>query len=117
MPFRRPLLGSPDRHFRRCNDLYLKDQYPMKLRNLLIAAVGLAITASRVGGAKDAIAPGVNGCLFDPLNRAELKICLRGFIADHSLALKLGEAARKTAVEKYSMARVTDDLIGIYGES
>ena len=79
-------------------------------------ACGLAVTASRVGGARDAVTPGVNGCLFDPLNRAELKTCLRGFIADRSLALKMGEQARKTAVEKYSMARVADELMGIYSE-
>jgi len=103
----------------RAADVFILPSISEGLSNSMLEAMacGLAITASRVGGAKDAIAPGVNGCLFDPLNRAELKICLRGFIADHSLALKLGEAARKTAVEKYSMARVTDDLIGIYGES
>jgi len=57
----------------------------------------------------------VSGCLFDPLSRAELKACLRRHMADRGLAVRMGEAARKTAVEKYSMARVTDDLLDIYG--
>ena len=73
--------------------------------------------ASRVGGARDAVTPGVSGSLFDPLNRGELKDCLRRHIADRSLAVKMGEQARKTTVEKYSMARVTDELMGIYGEN
>ena len=49
-------------------------------------------------------------------NRAELLECLRAHIADRALALKMGEQARKTAVEKYSMARVADELLEIYGE-
>jgi len=79
-------------------------------------ACGVAVMASRVGGAMQAVTPGLSGCLFDPLNRVELKTCLRGFLADRSVALKMGEQARKTAVEKYSMARVTDELLAIYGE-
>ena len=40
---------------------------------------------------------------------------LGGFMADRSLAVKLGEKARTTAVEKYSMARVADELLELYG--
>lgn len=102
----------------RAADVFLLPSISEGLSNSMLEAMacGLAVTASRVGGARDAVTPGVNGCLFDPLNRAELKTCLRGFIADRSLALKMGEQARKTAVEKYSMARVADELMGIYSE-
>ena len=100
-------------------DAFILPSISEGLSNSMLEAMacGVAILASRVGGAKEAIAPGVSGCLFDPLNRAELKDCLRGFMADRSLAVRLGERARKTAVEKYSMARVTDEVLAIYGEN
>jgi len=102
----------------RAADVFILPSISEGLSNSMLEAMasGVAVMASRVGGAKDAIAPGVSGCLFDPLNRVELKDCLRGFIADRTLALKMGEQARKTAVEKYSMARVADELLAIYGE-
>jgi glycosyltransferase involved in cell wall biosynthesis len=102
----------------RAADVFILPSISEGLSNSMLEAMacGVAILASRVGGAREAVAPGVSGCLFDPLNKVELKACLRGFIADRSLAVKMGEAARKTAVDKYSMARVADELLGIYGE-
>lgn len=100
-------------------DVFILPSISEGLSNSMLEAMacGVAVLASRVGGAKDAVTPGVSGSLFDPLNRGELKECLRRHMADRSLAVKMGEQARKTAVEKYSMARVTDELMGIYGEN
>lgn len=78
-------------------------------------ACGVAVMAGRAGGAGEAVEQDLSGCLFDPRSRQEIKDCLRAFMADRSLAVKMGERARKTAVEKYSMARVADELLGIYG--
>lgn len=102
----------------RAADVFILPSISEGLSNSMLEAMacGVAIMASRVGGAKEAIAPGVSGCLFDPLNRVELKTCIRGFIEDRTLPLKLGEQARKTVVEKYSMARVADELLTMYGE-
>ena len=100
----------------RAADVFVLPSISEGLSNSMLEAMacGVAVMASRVGGARDAITQGVSGCLFDPLNRVELKECLRGFVADRSLALKMGEQARKTAVENYSMARVADELMEIY---
>ncbi|PKM98381.1 MAG: hypothetical protein CVU79_03460 [Elusimicrobia bacterium HGW-Elusimicrobia-3] len=97
-------------------DVFILPSISEGLSNSMLEAMacGVAVLASRVGGARDAIEPGVSGCLFDPLSRAELKACLRRHLADRGLALRMGEAARRTAVEKYSMARVTDDILRIY---
>lgn len=97
-------------------DVFVLPSIAEGLSNSMLEAMacGLAVLASRVGGARDAIVPGVNGSLFDPLNRGEIKDCLRLFLADRGLAVRMGEGARRTAVEKYSMARVTDDLLRIY---
>jgi len=100
-------------------DVFILPSISEGLSNSMLEAMacGVAIMASRVGGAREAVVPGLNGSLFDPLNKAELKQCLREHIADRSLAVKMGEAARKTAVDKYSMARVADELLEIYGEN
>jgi glycosyltransferase involved in cell wall biosynthesis len=103
----------------RAADVFILPSISEGLSNSMLEAMacGVAVMASRVGGAKEALAPGVSGYLFDPLNRQELKTGIRGFMADRGLALRMGEAARKTAVEKYSMARVADDLLAMYGEN
>lgn len=103
----------------RAADVFILPSISEGLSNSMLEAMscGVAVLASRVGGAREAVEPGVSGCLFDPLNRAELKQCLRAHLADRSLAVKMGEQARRTAVEKYSMARVADELLAIYGES
>ena len=103
----------------RAADVFILPSISEGLSNSMLEAMacGVAIMASRVGGAKEAITPGVSGCLFDPLNRVELKKCIRGFIEDRTLPLRLGEQARKTVVEKYSMARVADELLAMYGEN
>ena len=106
------------RPYYRAADVFILPSISEGLSNSMLEAMacGVAVLASRVGGARDAVLPGVSGFLFDPLNRGELKDCLRRHIADRSLAVKMGEQARRTAVEKYSMARVADDLLAIYGE-
>jgi len=103
----------------RAADVFVLPSISEGLSNSMLEAMacGVAVMASRVGGARDAVTPGLSGCLFDPLNRVELKTCLRSFLADRTVALKMGEQARKTAVEKYSMARVTDELLAIYSEN
>ncbi len=102
----------------RAADVFILPSISEGLSNSMLEAMscGLAVMASRVGGAREAVQPGVSGCLFDPLNRSEIKDCMRRFLADRSLAVRMGEAARRTAVERYSMARVIDELLQLYGE-
>lgn len=102
----------------RAADVFILPSASGGLSNSMLEAMacGVAVMASRAGGAGEAVEEGLSGCLFDPRSRQEIKDCLRGFMADRSLAVKLGERARKTAVEKYSMARVADELLAIYGE-
>ncbi|HAH32673.1 MAG TPA: hypothetical protein DCL44_10215 [Elusimicrobia bacterium] len=100
----------------RAADVFILPSISEGLSNSMLEAMscGVAIMASRVGGAKDAVIEGESGCLFDPLNRQEIKQCLRRHIADRSLSVKMGERARLTAVEQYSMARVAAEMLEIY---
>ena len=80
-------------------------------------ACGVSIMASRVGGAKDAVVEGQSGCFFDTFSRQEIKQCLRRYIADRGLSVRMGEQARLTAVSCYSMNRVAEEMLEIYKES
>ncbi len=101
----------------RAADIFILPSIAEGLSNSMLEAMscGLAIMASRVGGAREAVAEGVNGCLFDPLNRYEIKDCLRKYISDRGLAVRMGERSRETAVKRYSMSKVADELLEIYG--
>ncbi|MEI7529305.1 MAG: glycosyltransferase family 4 protein [Elusimicrobiota bacterium] len=100
----------------RAADVFVLPSLTEGMSNSMLEAMatGVAIMASRVDGAKDAVADGESGVLFDPLNPAEIKQCLRRFLADRGLALRMGEKARAAAVERYSMARVADEIMKIY---
>jgi glycosyltransferase involved in cell wall biosynthesis len=100
----------------RAADIFVLPSVAEGLSNSMLEAMagGLAIMASRVGGAREAVKEGENGLLFDPFNKAEIKNCLRRYIADRSLAVKMGERSREIAVKRYSMSRVADELLEIY---
>lgn len=100
----------------RAADVFVLPSLTEGMSNSMLEAMacGVAIMASRVDGAKDAVTDGESGSLFDPLNPAEIKQCLRGHIADRNLALRMGEKARATVVERYAMARVADEILEVY---
>jgi glycosyltransferase involved in cell wall biosynthesis len=104
------------RPYYRAADVFILPSIAEGLSNSMLEAMscGLAILASRVGGAREAVAEGENGFLFDPLNRGELRARILKFIADPSLSVRMGERSREVAVSRYSMARVTDELLEIY---
>lgn len=97
-------------------DVFILPSVSEGLSNSMLEAMscGLAVIASRVGGAREAIVEGKNGFLFDPMNRQEIKSCIKKFLSDYGLALRMGEKSREIVVNNYSMAKVTDELIKIY---
>lgn len=99
-------------------DVFVLPSISEGLSNSMLEAMacGEAIMAGRVGGAREAVIDGVSGCLFDPLKPQEIKACIRKLMSDHTMPLKMGEESRKMAVNNYSMARVAEDLLEIYGE-
>lgn len=97
-------------------DVFILPSVSEGLSNSMLEAMscGLAIMASRTGGAKEAVEEGVNGFLFDPFNRQDEKRIIKLFAGDRNLAVKMGEKSREIAVKEYSMSKVTDELIKIY---
>lgn len=88
------------------------------LSNAMLEAMscGLAIFASRIGGAREAVSEGESGVLFDPYSRTEIKNGLRVFLRDAAMARAMGGKARAAAIEKYCMSRVAREALGIYRE-
>jgi glycosyltransferase involved in cell wall biosynthesis len=62
----------------------------------------LPVVASKVRGHTDTIEDGVNGLLFDPKRVDSGAECIRRIIDDGELARRLGEAGRRTVIERYS---------------
>jgi glycosyltransferase involved in cell wall biosynthesis len=77
-------------------------------------ASGLAVVATRSGGPEEIITDGVDGLLVpraDPAALAAGMLCLAG---DSELRIRLGRAARASAREKFSLARMLESYEQIY---
>ncbi|MEW5951061.1 MAG: glycosyltransferase family 4 protein [Elusimicrobia bacterium] len=87
------------------------------LSNSMLEAMscGLALAASKNGGASEIIKNGENGCLFDPLNRKEIKNCLKQLLSCPDIK-DMGKINRKIASEQFSMTVVAKELSLIYGD-
>jgi glycosyltransferase involved in cell wall biosynthesis len=81
--------------------------------------VGLPVVARRIGSNSEVIQDGVNGFLVE--TEEEWFDRLKLLIEDAELRKKMGVAARKTAVENYSidsqMRRVAEIFGEVYGGS
>ncbi len=65
-------------------------------------AAGRAIVSTAVGAATDLIEDGVHGLLVPPGDAGRLAEAIGRFLDDRGLARRLGEAARRRALERYS---------------
>ncbi|WP_239396425.1 glycosyltransferase [Frankia sp. CiP3] len=70
---------------------------------------GRAVVASDVGGLAHQIVHGDNGLLVDPVDVDGVRGTLVALLGDPVLRRRLGERARVTALERYTMARLVDD--------
>jgi glycosyltransferase involved in cell wall biosynthesis len=88
------------------------------LSNALLEACasGLAVVASRTGGATDFLEHGRNGLLFDVDDRKGLEACLAALCADGALRARLGAAARETVSSTYDIRAAAASLLGLYRE-
>ncbi|MGL5115395.1 MAG: glycosyltransferase [Beijerinckiaceae bacterium] len=71
-------------------------------------AMGLPMIATRVGGNIDAVEHGISGLLVPPSSPAALAEALLGLAIDPARARALGEAARSSAIGRYSLEKCVD---------
>ncbi len=74
------------------------------------------VIASRIGGIPTVIEDHKDGILVEPGNLKELKERILEVLNDEELAKMLGKNARKKVVEKYSVDRMVEDTIAVYGK-
>ena len=78
------------------------------------AAVGIPSIASRIYGITDAVVEGETGLLHEPRNINEIKVCMEELVNNPALRLKLGEQAKKRAVESFNSSLLTQAWIDFY---
>lgn len=87
---------------------------PTKLFEYMAAA--RPIVASRLGQIADIIVDGENGLLVEPGDTNALARAIERLAKDEALRARLGEAARRTVIERYTWkhnaARVFDEMVG-----
>ncbi len=77
-------------------------------------ASGLVCILTRVGGAADVVQHNQNGLLVDPDSPAEMREALLSVLQNTKLRVELGQAARQTIVEGYSLAGMADHWVDLY---
>jgi glycosyltransferase involved in cell wall biosynthesis len=77
-------------------------------------AAGAPIVATRVGGSPEAISDGVNGLLVPPGDPRAMANAIAALLRDQSRARRLGDAARQSIHERFSMERMASATAQLY---
>jgi glycosyltransferase involved in cell wall biosynthesis len=80
-------------------------------------AHGRPVVATNVGGLADAVEDGVTGLLVPPRDPAALRAAVERLLADGELRSRLGAAARKAALERFSWDVATGETIRAYRDA
>jgi L-malate glycosyltransferase len=100
----------------RALDLFVQPSLWEGLPLALLKAMGagLPVVATRVSGSQEAIADGVNGCLVAPGDPEALGRAILELHCHPEARQRLGDAARGTVVERYSLEAMLHKLEELY---
>ncbi len=111
-------LGSVNnvREYLQCADCFILPSLWEGMSNALLEAMscGLPTIASNIPGNNAMIDQDKSGFLFNPLQYEILSKYINKICHDDILRKLMGERARQLAVEKYSINRVTEDILHEY---
>jgi len=79
-------------------------------------ATGLPVVATRCGGPEEILTDGVDGLLVAVNDPTAFADALRTLIADPEQQRRIGQAARKTVVDRFSSTRVADAYAQAYSQ-
>ena len=98
-----------------CADIFVLPSITEALGIALIEAqlCGIPAIATKVGGIPDVVTHDVNGLLVSPDNDDDLLNASIELISNNEKRIGLGLAARKLAVERFSISRVTQSYISL----
>lgn len=77
-------------------------------------AAGAPVVATRVGGTPEAISDGANGLLVPPGDARAMASAISALLRDRGRARRLGDAARQSIHERFSMARMVTATAQLY---
>jgi glycosyltransferase involved in cell wall biosynthesis len=77
-------------------------------------ALGKPVIASAAGGNPELVTDGEDGLLVPPLDPAAWAAALERLLVDPALAARVGEAARRTARERFSLERTVSRTLQLY---
>jgi glycosyltransferase involved in cell wall biosynthesis len=86
----------------------------LPLALLKAMGAGLPVVATRVSGSREAVVDGVNGCLVEPGDPEALARSILELHRHPEARLRLGDAARRTVVEQYSLEAMLKRLEELY---
>jgi glycosyltransferase involved in cell wall biosynthesis len=97
-------------------DVFVLPSYREGFGSVIIeaAACGLPAVASRIYGLTDAVEEGVTGMMHPSGDASVLCNCMQRLCDDSDLRVRMGNAARIRAQEKFSMHVVTAALVDYY---
>lgn len=78
-------------------------------------SAGVPVVASNVGGITDVIQDGAQGILIEPDDPHALIGALKCLLGDPALRSRLGNAGRSHVEEKFSISRMAENHLAIYG--
>jgi sugar transferase (PEP-CTERM/EpsH1 system associated) len=79
-------------------------------------ASGLPVIATRVGGNPELVADGVTGMLYDPGDEGALEAAILRYVAEPRLRREHGLAARRRAIEHFSLEAMVERYGQLYEE-
>ena len=80
-------------------------------------ALGKALIVTDVAGARDYITDGETGLIVPPEDSPALAAALRRLLEDREYARRIGEAARRDALERFGPARYVEQLLAVADEA
>lgn len=85
---------------------------------VLVEAMGCAkaVVSTRVGAIPEIVADGVTGFLVAPGDPAALAARINFLCQDRALRARMGEAARRAALERFRLDRTVDDVLALYDD-
>ncbi len=79
-------------------------------------ALGKPVVATKVGGTPDAVIHGETGLLCEPADPQGLAACIRELLVSPDMRMRMGESARRRAVDMFSVSRMAERTMGLYRE-